>query len=263
MFYDKYLQTSKEKNSVININLDPALPSQRKDHVVPDKFISSDESKSLLDFSLDIVEQVSDYCCSIKTNTQFFLFDSNILKRIVKKIHDEGLIAILDHKLGDVGFSNDSAIFWISKLGFDAFTFSPFSGNIQSAVESAHKKDLGIIVLTLMSNPEAENVMVKTMVEGRPYYMHIANSVRETRADGCVVGLTGFVKEEHVKNIQDIVGDRVIFLMQGIGPQGGSTDNLKYSKNPLVSLGREVIFTENPREAVKKYNDLFNSLRQK
>ena len=261
MFYEKYLKAVKEKNSFININLDPALPRQRKDYVIPAKFVSKDDSETLLDFSFNIIEQVSDYCCSIKTNTQSFLGAYDILRKIVKKIHDEGMIAVLDHKLSDVGFTNDSAIFWISDIGFDAFTFSPFAGNIQSTVESAHKKDLGVIVLTLMSNPEAENVMIKTIVEGQPYYMHIANLVKQYQADGCVVGLTGFVKEEYVKNIQKIVGDKVIFLMQGIGPQGGDATNVKHVINPLISLGREVIFFDNPREAVKKYNDLFNSIR--
>jgi len=263
MFYEKYLQAVKEKNSFININLDPALPKQRKDKVIPDKFISKEDRETLLNFSLDIIEQVSDYSCSVKPNTQYFLSAYNILRKLVKKIHDEGMIAILDHKLSDIGSTNDSAIFWISDMGFDGFTFSPFAGNVKETVESAHKKDLGVIVLTLMSNPEAENVMVKTIVEGQPYYLHIAKEVKELQADGCVVGLTGFVKDEYIKNIQRIVGDRVVFLMQGIGPQGGEATNIKYVTNPLVSLGRAVIYSDNPKEAVKRYYEMFKSLKSR
>ena len=40
MFYDKYLKATKEKNSVININLDPALPKQRPQNVVPEKYVN-------------------------------------------------------------------------------------------------------------------------------------------------------------------------------------------------------------------------------
>jgi len=261
VFYEKYLEATEEKNSFININLDPALPRQRKDKVIPDKNVSREDGETLLNFSFDIIEQVSDYCCSVKPNTQYFLGASSILRKLAKKIHDEGMIAILDHKLSDIGSTNDSAIFWMSDMGFDAFTFSPFAGNLKNTVESAHEKDLGVIVLTLMSNPEAENVMVKTIVDGQPYYLHIAKTVKETRADGCVVGLTGFVKSEYIKNIQRIVGDRVVFLMQGIGPQGGDSTNIKYVTNPLVSLGRAVIYSDNPREAVKKYYDMFKSIR--
>ncbi|MDH5483585.1 MAG: orotidine 5'-phosphate decarboxylase [Candidatus Bathyarchaeota archaeon] len=260
MFYEKYLKATKEKNSFININLDPALPTQRRNQVIPDKFVSEEDSDTVLNFSLDIIEQASDYCCSVKPNTQYFLGALPILRRVVNKIHDEGMIAILDHKLSDIGSTNDSAIFWISEMGFDAFTFSPFAGNVQETVQSAHKKNLGVIVLTLMSNPEAENVMIKTTVDGQPFYMHIAKKVKESRADGCVVGLTGFVKSEYIGNIQRIVGDKVVFLMQGIGPQGGEAAHIKYVTNPLVSLGRSVIYSQNPREVVKRYYDLFKSM---
>lgn len=256
MFIDKYLKVVEEKKSFINLNLDPALPKQRNNKVIPENFLTKDDKETLLNFSLDMIEQVSDYCCSVKPNTQYFLGAYDILRKLVKKIHDEGMLAILDHKLGDIGSSNDSALFWISDMGFDAFTFSPFAGNIKKTVENAHKKDLGVIVLTLMSNPDTENVMVKTLVNGQPYYLQIANEVKESQADGCVVGLTGFVKGEYIKNIQDVVGDKVVFLMQGIGPQGGEVTKAKLVTNPLVSLGRAVLYSENPKEEIKKYHEM-------
>lgn len=261
MLYEKYLQTVKEKNSFININLDPALPRQRNNKIIPERFLSREDAETLLNFCLDIIEQVSDYCCSIKPNTQYFLGGYHILRKLVKKIHDEGMFAILDHKLTDIGSTNDSALFWISDMGFDAFTFSPFAGNIQKTVENAHKKDLGVIALTLMSNPEAEKMMVDTLVENKPFYLHIADMVKQSQADGCVVGLTGFVKGEYIKNIQEVVGDKVIFLMQGIGPQGGEISKAKYVTNPLVSLGRAVLYAENPREEVKKYHQMLKSIK--
>ncbi len=259
MFYEKYLKATKEKNSFININLDPALPKQRKDNIIPKKYISKEDSETLLNFSLDIIEQVSDYCCSVKPNTQYYLGHTNILKKIAKKTHEEGMLAILDHKLSDIGSSNGSALYWIQEMGFDAFTFSPFAGNTQKTVEKAHEKDLGVIVLTLMSNPEAENMMTKTTVDGQPYYLHIAKVVRESKADGCVLGLTCFVEDEYIKNIQEVVGDRVVFLLQGIGPQGGEAKKIKYARNPLVSLGRAVIYSDNPRETLKRYHRIFKA----
>lgn len=261
MLYEKYAQITKEKKSFININLDPALPRQRKDRVIPERFLTKEDADSLLNFSSHIIEQVSDYCCSIKPNSQYFLGGYHVLRKLVKKIHDEGMFAILDHKLSDIGSTNESALFWISDMGFDAFTFSPFAGNVQATVGSAHKKDLGVIVLTLMSNPEAERIMIDTLVNNQPFYLQIAGMVREYQADGCVVGLTGFVKEDYIKNIQRVVGDKVIFLMQGIGPQGGEVTNARHVTNPLVSLGRAVIFADNPREEVKRYYEIFKSIK--
>ena len=54
MFIDKYLKATKEKDSFININLDPALPRQRKNNVISDKHVSNEDNETLLNFSLDI-----------------------------------------------------------------------------------------------------------------------------------------------------------------------------------------------------------------
>jgi orotidine-5'-phosphate decarboxylase len=256
MFYDQYLKATREKGSLININLDPALPQQRKENTVPDKYVSKEDAETLLNFSLDIIEQVSDYCCSIKPNTQYYLGHTDILAKLAKKIHKEGMLAILDHKLGDIGSTNGSALYWIKEMGFDAFTFSPFAGNTQKTVQKAHQNNLGVIVLTLMSNPEAEKMMIDTTVNGQPYYLHTAKTVKETEADGCVVGLTCFVEDEYIKNIQEVVGDRVVFLLQGIGPQGGQADKIRCARNPLVSLGRAVIYADDPRKAVRGYHEI-------
>jgi orotidine-5'-phosphate decarboxylase len=256
MFYEKYLKATREKGSFINLNLDPALPKQRTKNTVPDKYVHKENAETLLDFSLDIIEQVGDYCCSIKPNTQYYLGHTNILEKITKKIHKEAMLAILDHKLGDIGSTNGSALYWIKKMGFDAFTFSPFAGNTQRTVEKAHEKNLGVIVLTLMSNAEAEKMMLNTTVDGQPYYLHTAQTVKETGADGCVVGVTCFVEDKYIKNIQESVGDKVVFLMQGIGPQGGQANKIRYAKNPLVSLGRAVIYADDPKKAIKGYHNI-------
>lgn len=41
MLYEKYTETTKDKNSFININLDWALPKQRKNRVIPERFLQS------------------------------------------------------------------------------------------------------------------------------------------------------------------------------------------------------------------------------
>ena len=261
MFYEKYLKATKQKGSLININLDPALPKQRKDNIVPSRHVSKEDAETLLNFSLDIIEQVSDYCCSIKPNTQYYLGHTDILEKIAKKTHKEGMLAILDHKLGDIGSTNGSALYWIKKMGFDAFTFSPFAGNTQKTVEKAHENNLGVIVLTLMSNPEAEKMMIDTTVNGQPYYLHTAKTVKEAEADGCVVGLTCFVEDIYIKNIQQAAGNNVVFLLQGIGPQGGQANKIRYVQNPLVSLGRAVIYSDDPRKTVESYHEILKKYK--
>ncbi|MGD8565763.1 MAG: orotidine 5'-phosphate decarboxylase [Candidatus Bathyarchaeota archaeon] len=261
MFYDKYVKTVMEKGSFININLDPALPEQRGEMVIPSRFISEDDFGTLLNFSLDVIDQVSDFSCSVKLNTQYFLGAYGALTKIVKKIHEEGMIAILDHKLSDIGATNDSALYWISKMGFDAFTFSPFAGNINATVKNAHRRKLGVVILTLMSNPEAKKIMVDTIIDDKPYYLHIAEMVKASEADGCVIGLTDYVKDEYVKNVQKTIGGKTVVLLQGLGPQGGKIDNIKHVINPLVSLGRTVIYSPEPRKTLQRYREKLKSIR--
>ena len=264
MFFEKYQRAVEDKKSIININLDPVLPRHREKFSIPDRYLSSGDGNALLDFSFEIIENVSDYCCSVKPNVQYFLSDTKILEKLAKKIHKEGMIAVFDNKLSDIGSTNEIAIQWISEMGFDAFTFSPFAGNMEPTIETAHKKNLGVIVLTLMSNPEAE-LMANATVNGIPTYQYIAKEVKRTNADGCVVGLTGFVEADYIKAIQDNAGDDKVFLLQGIGPQGGSESDLekvKFVKNPLVSLGREVIYSEDIKGSLKRYHNLLNKVKK-
>ena len=261
MFYDKYVKAAMEKDSFININLDPALPEQRSEMVIPPRFVSEDDSETLLNFSLNVIEKVSDYSCSVKLNTQYFLGAYGVLTKLAKKIHEEGMIAILDHKLSDIGATNDSALYWISKMGFDALTFSPFAGNINATVKNAHSRKLGVIVLTLMSNPEAKKIMVDTIIDDKPYYLHIAEMVKASEADGCVIGLTNYVKDEYVKNVQKTIGEKIVMLLQGLGPQGGKEDNIKHVLNPLVSLGRTVIYSLEPQKTLQRYYKELKSIR--
>ncbi|MEJ2240984.1 MAG: hypothetical protein P8Y18_02410 [Candidatus Bathyarchaeota archaeon] len=74
-------------------------------------------------------------------------------------------------------------------------------------------------------------------------------------------GLTCFVEDEYIKRIQQTTGDKVIFLLQGIGPQGGQANKIRNVRYPLVSLGRAVIYSDNPRKAVKKYRDILKKYR--
>jgi len=60
MFFEKYVRATLDKDSIINVNLDPALPRQRKDKAIPARFVSDDDEETLLNFSVEMIEQVSD-----------------------------------------------------------------------------------------------------------------------------------------------------------------------------------------------------------
>ncbi|MEA3254928.1 MAG: orotidine 5'-phosphate decarboxylase / HUMPS family protein, partial [Candidatus Altiarchaeota archaeon] len=109
-FLEKYNKARGVKNSVLCIGLDPS----------PGELDGAD----ILSFCLDMVERTSDYAVAYKPNTQFILFTLNLtqLKKLNEEIHNAGCVSILDHKLGDIGSSNEAAFYWIAKAGFDALT---------------------------------------------------------------------------------------------------------------------------------------------
>ena len=71
-FRDRFVRLKKEKNSVLCIGLDPALPTQRRNNTLPLKYVDvDDENQTRLDFCFDIIEMVKDYAVAIKPNQQY------------------------------------------------------------------------------------------------------------------------------------------------------------------------------------------------
>jgi len=242
-FLQKYLKAREEKNSILCIGLDPALPSLRKDNVMP--------NNDIMGFCTNIIEKTSPYACAFKANSQYILFDLSMeqLQELNQKIHKAGSLSILDHKLSDIGSSNLAAIHSAGKAGFDAITFSPFAGNIKEAVNQCHSNGLGIFVLTLMSNPEAR-IQKEFSRSGENLYEWIAKEANE--ADGLVVGLTENAATE-IQKIREIAGKDTILLCPGLGAQGGSADKLQ-AGNSLVNVGRDIIYSKDPAKKASEFS---------
>ena len=270
-FLDKYQKAKSEKNSILCVGLDPIPPNLGNyigEPSIPSKFfVGATIEEGVFNFCIELIDDVKDCCSAIKPNTQHLLFtlSNDKIKEINRIIHSEGLISILDHKLGDIGSTNSSALFWIKELGFDALTFSPFAGNIENTVQAAHDVDLGLIVLTLMSNKESITTQKNTKYENTPVFKQIAKDVGLANADGCVVGATGHITVENIKDIRNIVGEDKIFLCPGVGAQGGDINNIiEYGgENILINVGRSIIYSDNPKREANEFNKAFNKIRMK
>jgi orotidine-5'-phosphate decarboxylase len=256
-FLEKYLKARAAKNSILCVGLDLAMQSA----------VEGEMGDYVLDFCLDIVDKTADYACAFKPNSQFILFALGMerLKKLNARIHERGCISILDHKLGDIGSSNLSALFWIKEVGFDAFTYSPFAGNIQDITMHARHHDLGVFVLTLMSNPESVWVQKEAKIDGVPLYLAIARKVAESKPSGVVVGTTGHITEDDIKAIRDTVPKDTIFLCPGVGEQGGDPEKIIRiidGGNILINVSRAIVNTTNQTDKAKEYRDQFNKYRQ-
>lgn len=238
------------KGPLLCVAIDPALPGQRR---------AMTGSQDRVNFCVELVKQVADHCSVVKFNQQYlFGLTQNEHRRITDAAKKFGLISILDYKLCDIGDSVDSAIFHIANSGYDAFTFSPFAGNLGHATKSAHKVGVGIIALTLMSNPEA------SWIGG--LFRKIANDVKKSGADGCVVGATGHVSRSDIRDVVRLAGGEKLFLVPGIGAQGGDAARVVNcfrdagAKNLLLVVGRSIIYADDPEKAAERYCSEFSRL---
>jgi orotidine-5'-phosphate decarboxylase len=256
-FIKSYQEARKEKDSIICVGLDPAISDQRRTNTIRKKY-PGDDSDIILQYCMDIIDAVSENCMAVKINSQYALFalSFNKMESLNQLIHGYGLLSILDHKLGDIGSSNESAIYWMNRCGFDAFTFSPFAGNIRETVEAAHRKDLGVFTLDLMSNPEAEGFQKKTRFNETPLFWRIADEVRSCAGDGVVMGATNHVRDVDISKIRKLIGDERIILFPGVGAQGGDVKKIMESagKNILINVGRNIIYDDDPKKSSAEYN---------
>jgi len=267
-FSGKFDEIMEKKNSVLCIGLDPALPEQRVVHVIPPRYLQNvPEDEARLNFCLDILRETSDYCLAAKPNEQYVRgFSARQHRTLTDFIRKQGLLSIYDCKLGDIRDTAESAIFHIKKWGYDAITVNPFPGNLEELVKIAHGTQpfLGIIVLTLMSNPEAERMMKNATIGTEPVFVEIAKDVEKYSADGCVVGATGHVTSRDLKLIRDEVGQDKILLIPGVGAQSG--DPTKVIENGgrriLINVGRDIIYSDNPKKKAMEYCSAFNELRR-
>jgi orotidine-5'-phosphate decarboxylase len=234
MFAERFKELVSEKESHLCVGLDPPLDSRGE----------------ILDFCLEMIEEISDSAIAVKPNTQFILpLSDTDMKKVTRRARRHDLLVILDHKLSDIGSSNASAIRWISKCGFDAFTFSPFAGNF-STIDEATRVHLDVFTLALMSNPEA-HYFGKAIIEGQEGFRFVCRKVVEHNGCGCVVGAT--CAREDIKASREILGERII-LVPGIGVQGGSLETLPlFGGNTIFNIGRDIISSRNPSKKAKEY----------
>ncbi|MFH1106598.1 MAG: orotidine 5'-phosphate decarboxylase [Candidatus Micrarchaeota archaeon] len=259
-FLEKLAQARKRRESALCVGLDPASIFFKEEDSIPRGYFErNDEVAGMLEFCLDIVEKTSAGALAYKANAQYVMpFSLQQLQRLNRKIADAGCVSIYDLKLSDIGSSNESAAYWIRKAGFDAFTFSPFAGNIAETAGFAHKAGLGVLVLALMSNPEARIFMRDSIIDNRPGYEWICSEAARAGADGVVAGATSEAGE--LAEIREIIGKEMTILIPGVGRQGGGLEAAaKAGENVLVNVGRSLIYSDDPAKAALEYRKKINS----
>ena len=245
-FKEKMKETAKKKKSSVVLALD--FP-----------FRSPEKRGELLVEAQDVLEAVYPYVCAVKINHHLVIplgtFDG--VQKLVTRIHEKRLLAIMDCKANDIGATNQVISEYYYAAGFDALIANPFVGweeGMKSIFDTARKFQRGVILLTYMSHKGANEGYGQTICDGETsektaQYITFAKKALKWGADGAVVGAT---YPEKIREIHEILGENVPIYSPGIGAQGGALETAAKAGACYFIVGRRITLAQNPAEATKK-----------
>ncbi|HEX6711908.1 MAG TPA: orotidine-5'-phosphate decarboxylase [Thermoleophilaceae bacterium] len=186
------------------------------------------------------------------------------LEQTVEAAHEYGLLVIADGKRGDVSQSADAygqalvgttegPFGEVEGLGADAFTANPLLGRdaLAPMLAAADWNGAGCFILVRTSNPGAAELQDEPA--DMPLRTRLARMVDELGADRCgrdsglsdVGAVTGATQPELLAELRELM-PRAIFLLPGVGAQGGRAEDLgpAFAPHPaagLVAASRSIV----------------------
>jgi len=253
-FKAKMQEAAKSKNSRIVLALDPPfeVPENR------DKVLSKAQN---------ILKAVHPFICAVKINHHLVLplgtFDG--VQHLVEQIRGQGLLAIMDAKVNDIGATNQTIAQYYYAAGFDALTANPFIGweeGLKPVFEVSHKLNRGVILLCYMSHKGASEGYGQTIIDSETgkktlQYISFAKKALKYGADGIVVGAT---YPQKITEIKHVVGGKVPIYSPGIGTQGGAAETAVKAGAEYLIVGREITLAVDPAKAASQLLDSINGV---
>ena len=186
------------------------------------------------------------------------------LGAVVAHARDAGLLVIADGKRGDIDvtarayaqslFGGVATPFGeVHGLNADFATVNPLMGAdaIEPFVSGARAAGAGVLLLVRTSNPGAADVEDLELAGGAPLWERLAGLVHELGRRGVgesglsdVGAVIGATVPGHIARARELM-PRAVFLLPGVGAQGGSVEDLRVAFAPgraggLVSASRSV-----------------------
>ncbi len=215
--------------------------------------------ESLEKRAIDIVNATADYAVAFKFNRQLVLplglFDG--IPRVIDAVHDQGLVAIMDCKINDIGNTNEHIARMYLDAGFDALIVNPFvgwEGGLDSVFGLARKRGRAIITLCYMSHPAAgEGYGLDVITDYKkkryvPLYHLFAERALQWKADGVIVGAT---YPERIGEVRRILRDEIPILSPGVGAQGGNPREAIDAGASYVIVARSIVESDDPAAAAR------------
>ena len=268
-FTERLKQASRENDSLLCVGLDSDISK------LPESVKGEDDP--VFEFNRRIVNATKDLVCAYKPNIAFYEENGPAglvsLKKTMDYIKQEApsVIVIVDAKRGDIGntaAAYSRAIF--GDLGGDCVTLNPYLG-WDSLKPFLEEEEHGAFVLCKTSNKsggELQDVDVDTGEKKMKFYQYVARMAcgwNVKRNIGLVVGAT---YPEQLREVREIVGPDMPFLIPGIGAQGGDLEkSVTFGCGPdgfavVINSSRGIIFKDPGPEFAKFSGEAADDLRK-
>jgi orotidine-5'-phosphate decarboxylase len=184
------------------------------------------------------------------------------LEQVVAIARDHGLLVIADAKRGDVPVTarayaqafvgqSPGPFGPIHGLGVDAFTANPLLGrdSLEPLVEVAASAGAGCFVLVRTSNPGAAELQDDGDPPLHERLAQLVDDLGRAHVGECGLSMVGAVagatRPEHLGRLRERM-PRAIFLIPGVGAQGGRVENLgpalsAHPASALVTASRSIV----------------------
>jgi orotidine-5'-phosphate decarboxylase len=216
-----------------------------------------------------VIEAVAQHCVAVKPQVACFerlgAPGWSALADTVALAREHGLLVIADAKRGDIdvtaaayaqAFLGETPTPFgpVAGLGADAMTVNPLLGadSLEPFVATARANGRGLFVLVRTSNPGAADIQERELADGQSVSDRLADLVGD-------VGVRG-VGRQGLSDVGAVVGatapdrlgamrermPRAVFLLPGVGPQGGRVEDLAPAFAPgpaggLISASRGIV----------------------
>jgi orotidine-5'-phosphate decarboxylase len=256
---------ARESQIVLGLDPDPARlwPAALASAEIPGS-PSARAARAVVEHCRLLIEAAGPACVAAKPQLACFerlgAAGWTALAEVIALARSAGLLVIADGKRGDVPITaaayaqalagaTPTLAGEVSGLGVDAFTANPLLG--VDALEPLIASGAGVFVLVRTSNPGAADLQDRELADGERLWERLARLVAElggVQACGLsdVGAVIGATSPQHLARARELMA-HAIFLLPGIGAQGGRVEDLAPAFAPgraggLVTASRAIVY---------------------
>ncbi len=273
-FGDRLASLVAERSSQIILGLDPE-PARLWPHALElagggEGLPAERASRAVAAHCRLVLEAAGEHCVGVKLQVACFerlgAPGWGALAETVGAARALGLLVIADAKRGDIDVSSKAygqAFFGetptpfgaVPGLGVDALTVNPLQGidSLAPLVAAAREHSGGLFVLVRTSNPGAADVQDRRLEDGSTVSDALARIVAQLGRPGIgpagladVGAVAGATVPERLQSLRDAM-PRAVFLLPGVGAQGGRVQDLAPAFLPgpaggLIASSRGIVY---------------------